>query len=108
MIPRRHAIHAHVTRHAKALLGLTALTTPGGAGGDRTGRTVLSFGAVRSGLTTEVVPLHDARRPLAFAGSDDIDVRYAFEDRNVHDLAHLLVRRILEADLGEMTPRGVP
>jgi hypothetical protein len=44
---------AHVAAHADALLGLAALASPRGAGGDRAGRTVLTLGAVRRGLTTE-------------------------------------------------------
>src|SRR4051812_4999525 len=53
VVARRDAIDTHVAGHADALLGLTALTTPRGARGERTGRPVLALGAVRGGLTTE-------------------------------------------------------
>src|SRR3954469_18847986 len=38
VVAGRNLVHTHVAGHADALLGLTALTTPSGAGGDRTGR----------------------------------------------------------------------
>src|SRR5262249_3862718 len=96
---------AHVAGHANALLGLAALAAPRGARRDRTGRAVLALGAVRRGLATKVVPLHDAGRPLALARPDDIDVLHAFEDVDLHFIARLLIGGLLEADLAEVLLR---
>src|SRR6266536_4098838 len=90
VVAGRHLVHAHVTGHADALLGFTALTAPGGAGRDRTGRAVFTLGAVRRRLTTEVVPLHDARETLALAGADHIHVLHAVKDRYADRIPELL------------------
>ena len=66
-------IRSHVTGHANALFGLAALTAPRGARGERTGRTMFAFRAVRGRLTTEVMPLHDAGRAFALARADHVD-----------------------------------
>src|SRR5687768_15358343 len=55
VVARRDLVHAHVPGHANALLGLAALAAPRGVRRERAGRAVLALGAVRRGLTTEVV-----------------------------------------------------
>ena len=77
-------------------LGLPRLAAPGGARRDRAGRAVLTLGAVRRALATEVVPLHDAGEALALAGADDVDVLHAVEDLDVDGVAGLLVGRVLQ------------
>ena len=102
VIAGRDLIHAHVAGHADALLGLTALAAPRGARGDRAGRAVLAFGAVRSALAAEVMPLHDAGEAFALAGADHVDVLHAVEqfDRDVSPGVD--IGGVLQADLREM------
>src|SRR5580658_6694503 len=57
VISRRHLVHAHVAGHAHARLGLATLAAPGRAGRDGAGAAVFALGAVRGGLTAEVVAL---------------------------------------------------
>src|SRR5580692_8159073 len=68
MISGGDLVIAHVAGHSQAVLGLAALTSPSGMGRDRTGRAMLTFGAVRSALAAEVVSLHNAGETLALAG----------------------------------------
>src|SRR5262249_41743954 len=106
MISCRDLIHSHVARHANALLGLTALAAPRRAGCDRTGRTVLAFGSVRCRLTTEVVPLHDARISLALAGTNDVDVLHVGEDFDIDRVAGLFVCWIFQTNFAEVPAGG--
>jgi hypothetical protein len=49
-----------------------------------------------------MVPLHDARRALALAGANDVDVFDLVEQFNGDRVAGLLFGSVLEADLGEV------
>src|SRR6185437_5744711 len=101
MIAGRHLVNAHVTGHANALLGLAALAAPRGARRDRSGRAMLTLRAVRRGLATEAVTLHDAREALALGDADAVDELHFAEQLDIHRIARLLVGGVFELDLTE-------
>src|SRR5580658_2516947 len=105
MVSRRNAIHAHVSGHADALLGLATLASPSRARRDRTRRPMLAFRSVRSTLPAEMVPLHDTRSPLALAGADHIDELHFREQINPLLRPGRQRGRILESNLPEMPHR---
>ena len=69
---------------------------------------MFTLGTVRSGLTTEVVALHNAGGPFTFAGADDVNILNAFKHADIHSVAGLAIGGVLQADFREVTLRPTP
>ncbi len=82
-----HRLVTEVTSHLFALLDRTAVTAGCLAAADTAGRPVLTFSAVRTGLTAEVPAFHNPLETLALTGSGDIDVLDGVEEGNVNGCA---------------------
>src|SRR4028119_2139360 len=63
------------------------------------------LGPLRGAEPLEAVTLHDAGGALALAGADDVDLGHAVEHLGGQLLADRVLRRVLRAQLHQVSPR---